>query len=291
MHLQKNVRPKVDIIKNGNHRVEPGESEEEAMETLMDESSKEQGNTGGPSVVCLTVPPVNGEGYRVLYDSGVEEDRDQILKSFKGLEYSPEDIDYVFASHTHYDHIDNNDMFEQATWYFPFNDEELYNNFNGEGIISDFYEGLKERGITYDKFDRFEPGGLQELNFPHYVKVMDTDGHQKGHYSLIIDKSGEHKPEVRNAETRDLHIPERAILTGDAIIGGDYAEEFLEGNYENAKYPASTYEGKERIIQDGKEIGSVARLLEAAEEKEETLIVPGHDPEFYLEDLENYKNN
>ena len=85
------------------------------------------------------------EGKKVLFDSGFydEKNKNGILERLKELKISPDEIDYIFITHCHWDHIDglidskNNPNYKNAKIYIS-KDE-----FNG-----DIKQGTQDKDDT-----------------------------------------------------------------------------------------------------------------------------------------------
>lgn len=68
-----------------------------------------RGAIGWSSVVL-----VQGEGQNLIFDTGSHSDRRQLISALKCLDLSPADIQSVYLSHFHYDHVLNADIFPNA---------------------------------------------------------------------------------------------------------------------------------------------------------------------------------
>jgi N-acyl homoserine lactone hydrolase len=68
--------------------------------------SSSRGALGWCSVVLLQV-----DGKSILFDTGSQGDRGPLLERLRSCGLAPEDLDLVFASHFHYDHIANAEIF------------------------------------------------------------------------------------------------------------------------------------------------------------------------------------
>ncbi len=71
--------------------------------------SSSRGALGWCSVVL-----VQGAGQHLIFDTGSNGDRHQLLTALKQQAVSPQDITAVFLSHFHYDHVLNADIFPNA---------------------------------------------------------------------------------------------------------------------------------------------------------------------------------
>ena len=57
------------------------------------------------------------DGKNVLIDTGSLENREELLEELKKLDLSPEEINIVFLTHGHYDHVGNIELFDKAKIY------------------------------------------------------------------------------------------------------------------------------------------------------------------------------
>ncbi|MGW8195245.1 MAG: MBL fold metallo-hydrolase, partial [Desulforhopalus sp.] len=70
-----------------------------------------------------TVTLVRGAGYNLLVDTGSYGDRGILLSRLGEAGLKPEEIDAVFLTHFHYDHMLNFDLFTNALFYLA--EEEI----------------------------------------------------------------------------------------------------------------------------------------------------------------------
>jgi glyoxylase-like metal-dependent hydrolase (beta-lactamase superfamily II) len=118
------------------------------------------------------------EKFKRIYDV-LEED------IFEGLDYGPEDIDFIIATHLHFDHmagaVENDEfIFKKAKIYVQ-NLEWADANFphirSKASYIRERIEPLKERIILID--------GDKKIDEKFYV--MLTGGHTRGHQIVLIE--------------------------------------------------------------------------------------------------------
>lgn len=95
----------------------------------------------------------NGE--KIIFDPGCN--RELLLKSLEENDLKPEDVNYVFLSHKHIDHMMLMGIFEKA------------NIVTGNS----FYEGARFKRHNKDVWDD--------------IKMIYTPGHIEDHYCLIVD--------------------------------------------------------------------------------------------------------
>ncbi|MFH1501341.1 MAG: MBL fold metallo-hydrolase [archaeon] len=66
----------------------------------------------------------------IIIDTSTSQNSFELIRELKSIGISPEDIDIVILTHNHYDHIDNNSLFEKAKFYASkedFKDEKILN--------------------------------------------------------------------------------------------------------------------------------------------------------------------
>ena len=143
----------------------------------------------GISAVVL----VETDGKKLLFDTGAHGAVKVLLNALRQQNTAPEEIDYVFLSHLHFDHVANISLFPNAT--FLVGKKEWETAFSEDREVwtppeSVFY--LKE-------FCRLQLVRDGEWILPN-VQAAATPGHTPGHMSLLLYTEGE-----------------TVALTGDAI--------------------------------------------------------------------------
>ena len=187
------------------------------------------------------------EGKKALFDAGfydLETNNNIILERLKELKILPEDIDYIFITHSHWAHIDglidenNNINFKNAKIYIS---KEEYNSNKKGGPPSkkDIFERVKkicDKQIIQFNFD--------EHNLPLNIKPLKAFGHTEGHTCYRKD---------------------------DLLIIGD----LIHGEKLQYKYPeiCSVFDYDEKMS-----IESRKRILKYAEENK--LFIAGHHLQF-----------
>ena len=63
----------------------------------------------------------------ILIDTSTKENKEELLKDLKELNIEPKQVDLVLITHTHFDHIANMDLFENAKIYSEENANEIEN--------------------------------------------------------------------------------------------------------------------------------------------------------------------
>lgn len=126
---------------------------------------------------------LEAEGKKVLFDSGFydEKNKNGILERLKELKISPDEIDYIFITHCHWDHIDglidskNNINYKNAKIYIS-KDE-----FNG-----DIKPGPPHKADTLERVKKACEKQIIQFDFendvlPLGIKPIKAFGHTPGH--------------------------------------------------------------------------------------------------------------
>lgn len=64
-----------------------------------------------------SVTLITTEKHNIIVDTSTNNKENIIKSKLKELNFEPKDIDVVINTHLHYDHIENNELFENATWF------------------------------------------------------------------------------------------------------------------------------------------------------------------------------
>ena len=62
---------------------------------------------------------------KIVVDTGLEGEAEQIKRALAGLQLSPEEIDYVVNTHSHPDHCGNNHIFSRAEILAPLDGQQI----------------------------------------------------------------------------------------------------------------------------------------------------------------------
>ena len=141
-------------------------------EGLIEELGVEDGI---PSSLCAFL--INKDGKNILFDSGNGAENSQLIPVLEGMGIKPEDIDYVFITHLHGDHIggmvkDGNPVFSNATVYLNM-DEYVSGNVDESAM-----------GKAYgDRISIFSDSTV----LPCGVKAIKAYGHTPGHTMYRVD--------------------------------------------------------------------------------------------------------
>ncbi len=179
--------PTVQIVKIGSLLVEPEADERYiTLRALL--------GVGGGSTVTL----IRSEtGKLILVDTGFDREWDRseenlrrnaesLLSALRSVGLTPDDVDVVFLTHHHLDHMGNLHLFTSASWLGP---KPLEERIRG-------LRGVKDR---------------EEIS--RGVKVVYTPGHVRAHASLLVNAklSGEVWGFMTVAQAR-------VAVAGDAVI-------------------------------------------------------------------------
>ena len=78
----------------------------------------------------------------ILIDTSTEDNRQELLSDLKELEIIPEDINILILTHSHWDHIGNNELFAKA---------KIITNENVTELPQEF-KAIQTKGHTQDSF-------------------------------------------------------------------------------------------------------------------------------------------
>jgi len=95
----------------------------------------------------------------ILIDTSTFQNRKELIKSLKELKLKLEEINLVFLTHGHFDHVGNLDIFTNAEFY---------------GSKKDFQDCAKVKDIKKQPFKE--------------IKIVDTPGHTFGSVCLYMPK-------------------------------------------------------------------------------------------------------
>ena len=142
-------------------------------EGLVEELGVENGI---PSSLCTFL--IRMEGKNILFDSGNGADDSQLIPTLESIGIKPEDIDYVFITHLHGDHIggmvkDGKAVFTNATVYL--NKDE----YDGWGNVDESPMG-QAYGESITLF-------TDANTLPCGIKAIKAYGHTPGHTMYRID--------------------------------------------------------------------------------------------------------
>ncbi len=149
---------------------------------------------------------------KILFDTGSNDDRAELLAELDRMGISPDEIDTVFLSHLHYDHCCNIEVFERAKIFVSARELDY--------VLSGEFRKYNDPYIPYgmikyyqDRFKTFEEG---QVLAPGMVAIA-LPGHTPGVSGLVLSD-------------------ERVIFTGDAVKNAY--------DYTHGIPPYAIYDGK-----------------------------------------------
>jgi N-acyl homoserine lactone hydrolase len=155
-----------------------------------------------------------------IVDAGQYGRRGKIQEGLRALGVAPEAVDGVVFTHLHWDHMQNFDLFPNATLYVHPAELEYARGRADWATMRYVLAALADRKVeTLQEGDQLEPG----------VRVLDTPGHTGGSMSLAVDTPegtvgivGDALPNARMALQRKPYLifaDERAAeASGEKIV-------------------------------------------------------------------------
>lgn len=114
--------------------------------------------------------------------------KDSVVNQLATIGMTPEDIDYLALSHTHFDHIGHAKAFTKSTWLVQEKEYDFVTSEENQKNNPDIYDGIKDltniKKISNTDYDVFGDGTV-------VIKFMP--GHTPGHQVLFVDLP-EHGP-------------------------------------------------------------------------------------------------
>jgi len=151
---------------------------------------------------------VEADGVRILYDCGHHVTRTALAAGLKALNLDPDDIDILFLSHLHFDHVLNFDLFPKARimvseleWAYADNPHEN----------DTFVPGFIRKALELTDLKIFS--GAPEL--APGVATLFAPGHTPGLYGLAFE-----------VDDQRIIIAGDAIKTAHELYSGQAAMEF-----------------------------------------------------------------
>jgi glyoxylase-like metal-dependent hydrolase (beta-lactamase superfamily II) len=141
--------------------------------------SSRRGALGWCNVVLVRLGGAN-----ILFDTGSYGDRRGLLEGLAGFGLGPGDISFIFASHFHFDHIVNAEIFPCPILLSAA--EKAYVDTKGYLASGDPFVPLSlvpflaDRIVTVEDGQEIQPG----------VKVMVLPGHTPGTCGLVLENEG-----------------------------------------------------------------------------------------------------
>nr|WP_287837312.1 MBL fold metallo-hydrolase [Halomonas sp.] len=174
-----------------------------------------------------TIVLVEANSKKILIDTGHHVTRMMLMKALDDRGISPDEIDIVFLTHLHFDHVNNIDLFTKSKILVARTEWEYASSphVNDHFIPSHIQHTLAELNLEiYDGEPEITTG----------VRAISTPGHTPGHMSILL-------------ESKELGA---VVIAGDAI-----------------KYPKETLTKSCDLAFDTIEIGSksIVKLMKMAD--------------------------
>ena len=159
------------------------------IEVLLDgmAAGSDQGRMGIATIVL-----VKGQN-NILVDVGHFGRRENLERALKRHDLTPQDIQMVVLSHSHWDHAQNMDLFPEAQFYIhPAELEYARSPRSGDWATPRYFEATLQglRIAEAVEGTELEPG----------VSILETPGHTRGHISVVVET-----------------IEGTAVIAGDAV--------------------------------------------------------------------------
>jgi len=125
-----------------------------------------------------TIVLIEQGGKKILFDTGSFNVRPLLLEQLGKRGLSPNDIDIVFISHPHYDHIVNAELFDRSQILISEADLNYALEANDSFVPVTLIDMLKERTNTL----------TGEEYITDAVKAVSLPGHTPGHMGLFLEQ-------------------------------------------------------------------------------------------------------
>lgn len=113
--------------------------------------------------LTCSVTLIKTAGHNILFDTGTLAYRDKLIQELEKENLRPKDIDIIFNSHFHLDHVSNNTVFFNA---------KQYSNHAIFDLKTNSVEIFTDRSLLMKKI-------------PENLEYFETPGHFHGHMSLL----------------------------------------------------------------------------------------------------------
>jgi len=131
-------------------------------------------------VPCYVIRHPKGD---LVWDTGLPDSREKLLAQLKALGLTPEDVEYVSLSHTHFDHAGNAGLFAGSTWIVDKRERDWA-----------FLPAKRANAAQFQQYAALEQARtvLIEGDAPHdvfgdgTVQIVPAPGHTPGHTVLLV---------------------------------------------------------------------------------------------------------
>ena len=167
------------INDNENPQTMPASIFTGAADSLAQVLGLEQGIPASMNAILI-----EKEGEQILFDTGNGRENSQLLPKLEALGLTPQDIDLIFITHMHGDHIgglvkDGKAVFENAKLYI--NEKEMNAWMN---MPEERNEQVRAMASAYEnKITRFDI----DNQLPHGIQPIAAYGHTEGHTVYIVE--------------------------------------------------------------------------------------------------------
>lgn len=166
------------------------------------------GKSSAGTLGLSTSALIRTQGKNLVFDTGPHGAVKVIKTALEDLQVDPEEVDIVFISHCHYDHINNLSLYPNAKILMSKDEWEWAMNAKDEWIPIESIEYIK----NHRDLQLVEDG--DEI-LPE-IRALFTPGHTHGHMSLAVKT-----------------VEGIAVLAGDAVKNRrelilEYSEQFIE---------------------------------------------------------------
>lgn len=135
----------------------------------------------------------------ILVDTGTLEYRDQLLQALKNENIKPEEINYIFNTHFHLDHVSNNTIFPNAKQV-------------SQTAIFDLKTG---------KCDIFHGNEPIKNHYPKEIEFFPTHGHFRNHCSVLYKYEGKNYVVAGDIIRED-------IIRGEGFSANGVSQQFYD---------------------------------------------------------------
>jgi glyoxylase-like metal-dependent hydrolase (beta-lactamase superfamily II) len=116
----------------------------------------------------------------ICFDTGISEA--PIKQGFDALGYKPEDVEYVFLTHTDRDHVGGLNLFKNADVYLSIDEEQMVNKTTPRFLGFVHNRPLKKTYRLLNDGDIVEAGQTK-------IEALATPGHTPGSMSYLVNES------------------------------------------------------------------------------------------------------
>jgi glyoxylase-like metal-dependent hydrolase (beta-lactamase superfamily II) len=116
----------------------------------------------------------------ICFDTGISEDT--VRQGFDDLGFAPEDVKYVFLTHTDNDHVGGLNLFKNADVYLSIDEEQMINRATPRFLGFAYNPPLKKTYSLLQNGDIVQAGKTR-------IEALATPGHTPGSMSYLVNDS------------------------------------------------------------------------------------------------------